>query len=211
MSIQINDGILKKATPYILIGLLIMAAGLIIYSILPRPVGQSMVLLSACLPAGVFFASIGLYLFMVGKDSRSRSFTGKRIGASLVIAGLVTMASGPFYYYISSEIFSTSHNLSIGFLITLSIWGSVVTIVGLFIYLKEAKKTFFDERSRNAIIKAGFYSFITYLFLLGGLAIIQAVGIVNIGYGLIIGLIWFSIPWTFLVFWFILDRKGEDP
>ncbi|HMK45508.1 MAG TPA: hypothetical protein VK436_02680 [Methanocella sp.] len=210
MSIQINDIRLKKTAPYVLIGLLIMAAGLIIYSILPRPIGQSMVLLSACLLAGVFSASIGLYLFMVGKDSRSRSFTGKRIGASVVIAGLVIMASGPFYYYISSEIFSTSPDLSIGFLVIPSIWGLVATIVGLLIYLKEAKKTFFDERSRNTIMKAGFYSFFTYLFLLGGLAIVQTAGIVNIGYGRIVWLIWFFMPWTFLLFWFILDRKGED-
>lgn len=129
-------------------------------------------------------------------------YTGKYLFKWLTIIGLI-------YLLVALPVtWLLFHNWL--FALSWGIMGFIFIGIGVYYRLKDGLEHAFDERSRRITWKAGFYAFFIYVLLLGTLASLQAAGIVNIGYGLIIWLIWFSMPWTFLIFRFIFDRSGEE-
>ena len=80
---------------------------------------------------------------------------------------------------------------------------------GTYYYLRESRKVVEDERSVRIVMRAGTLAFMVSWGLLGLLAILTTSGALQISFELIVWAIWLVMPWTFILFRFILNRSGE--
>lgn len=205
MSTQNISRRIWKAAPYAIIGLLIIAAGLFGYFILPSPVGQSILLLAVCLIAGISFISIGVYLLLIGEVKAPYRLTGKTMGAGLVMAAMILIGSGLIYYIVLPP----PYGQSIGLLGGAIVAGLVFIVAGLYFYFRETKKTMMDERSIRVGAHAGNIAFIISWALLSLLAILTSFGILQISFKTIVLVLMMGMPWIYLIIRFILGRRGE--
>lgn len=129
-----------------------------------------------------------------------RFYSGRYVLMVTIAIGLMFFAMVPILWLLGVRGFD---------LVYPAMSGIIFISIGAFYFLKYRDTAVTDERDRRDTYKAFTFSwFTTWIFLIG-LFFLKNNNVFNISADLIILVVWFSMPWTCLIFKAILSRSGD--